>query len=79
MHQSLIDRVIELGEGFAHRVGEKQIWPRVEPNLTGEFLATIRSVWIEEGTVKIGCETPEGTFFETWLSFHRLLPKKQGG
>ncbi len=72
---TLLDRRIELGTHLRHRMGERNIWPQVAPNAAGEYIATIRAVWADkDGTIEVGCETPEGAFFQTHLSFHTLLP-----
>jgi len=78
IHTNLIGRHIQLGDAFKHRIGEKHIWPDVEAALPGHHVARIVMLRIHDGATLIGCEMYEGTYFETWLTFHKLLPESEG-
>jgi len=44
----------------------REFWPSVETNAAGEYIGTIRAVWISQsGELMISVKTPSGTLFQT--------------
>lgn len=62
---------------FAQLVGQASgPWPINEPNASGEHIATIRCVWLEDSSVQILAVTPSGVSFETYMKIVKVRMTK---
>lgn len=73
----LVGMVIEKRE---HDPAGDGAWPINMPNRSGEHIATVRAVWLDEtGHVMLAAMTPSGHTFETYLLGVKVAIDMRGG